>query len=110
MIFARIVTILTALILGLSATAKSMSLDDTPLYECALVVVNPFMHNSKETIRYPHYECRFAWGPDNCVAGPDTLCIVKKRYSSDDCSGDPLATDITTTSTCPAPTGPGGTG
>ncbi len=88
--------------------------NETPLNSCVavydVVLGVPIFRYALKTTRNPHWECRFAWGPDNCVPGPDAACISKEWYSTVDCSGSPYDTDYTTTSTCPAPTGPGGPG
>jgi hypothetical protein len=52
----------------------------------------------------PHYECGFAWGGDNCVPGPDTVCntqyVATQWCNSWDIS---QVNDVTWTSTCSAP-------
>ena len=79
---------------------------DTGGYGCTnhFVIINgfPIFDHSDKQVMHPHWECRFAWGPDNCVALPDVLCREYFRYTLVNCGGTPTITTWTTSS-CIAP-------
>lgn len=66
--------------------------------------------SSQKQTWYPHYECRFVVGPDNCTPLPDAQCYKIEYWTNSTCSGDPNSTVPCTTSTCnpSQPPGEGG--